>query len=268
MTNIPGTVPTPIVNSLGVATTVHRKPMQMSSGNQRAFPSPSMSKPVTGNPAYDARRKNIATRNRSWKAGIRPSSAVRNAVSVKALNVMHSLMLTALESDSREASDTMAETIKNCIKAGDYEMIITAESFAPVSYILSEREDDQPFAMSHGVDFTEVDTNGWDTEYWGVYDFDAVTGVVDCLRENNLLAYDEVPSKKDPRFFAHLYMSSTRTIPYDNSMGQEDLIMLVDEFPERTEEIRKLLDEGVDDSLELRARLEGKVIAHLADGAL
>jgi hypothetical protein len=268
MTNIPGTVPTPIVNSLGIATTVHRKPVQMSSVSQRAFPSPSMSKPAASNAAYEARRRNIGTRNRSWEAGIRPSSALRNAVSVKALKVMHSLMLTALDSDDRNASDQFTETIKKCIEAGDYEMLITAEAFAPVSYTLSEREDDTPFALSHELDFTNVDTTEWKPEYWGVYDFDAVTGVVNCLRDCKLLAYDEIPTKKDVRFFAHLYMSAAQMISYDYSMGQDDLIMVVDEYPERAPEIRKLLEDGVDDSLELRARLEGKVIAHLADGAL
>lgn len=268
MSNVPGTVPTPIVNSLGIATTVHRKPMQMTSGSQRSFPSPSMNKPAAQNSAYEARRRNIATRNRSWEAGIRPSSTLRNAVSVKALKVMHSLMLTALDCDDRNASDQFAETIKGCITSGDYEMLIIAEAFAPVSYVLSEREDDIPLATSHDIDFANVDTTDWDPEYWGVYDFDAVTGVVNCLRDNKMLAYDEVPTKKDVRFFAHLYMSASQSIPYDTSMGQEDLIMVVDEYPERAEDIRKMLEEGIDDPLELRGRLDGRVSSHLADGVL
>lgn len=268
MSNVPGTVPTPIVNSLGIATTVHRKPAQGPSGNQRAFPSPSMSKQSAPNAAYEARRRNIATKNRSWEAGIRPSSSLRNAVSVKALNVMHSLMLTALDSDDRNASDQFTETVKGCIKDGDYEMLIIAEAFAPVSYTLSEREDDVPFALNTELDFTNVDTSDWKPDYSGVYDFDAVTGVVNCLRDCKLLAYDEIPTKKDVRFFAHLYMSAAQMISYDYSMGQDDLIMVVDEYPERAPEIRELLDEGIDDPLEIRGRLDGKVSVHLADGVL
>lgn len=266
--NNSGTVPTPIVNSLGIATTVHRKPVPVPAGGRRAFPSPGM-KASKMPETHESRVKRITARNTAWESGKRPPAEVRNAVAIKALPIVGGLITISVNSDNRPAAEQFVESVESCVKAGDYETLIIAERFAPIAYIISESDEDATFGESYPIDFKNFDISGWEPEYVGINDFDEVTGVINGLRDIRLLSYDEIPDKTDQRFFAHLYMSSTRTLMYDSAMGGEDndFIMLVDEFPEHTSDIKELMEQGLH-APGVRARITGEVTPSLSEGVL
>ena len=274
-------IPTPIVDKNGKQTTVHKK---LETGDSRTLgiapPMLSADSKAPSVESYKKRLDRIQHENQQWSLGDKGTAAERAAVAVKALNVVGNLIMT-IASDQKRNEGTISDlgvSIASLSETGNYEPLIIAERFSGVVGVIKDVLDADEWSSDEwegeGLDegepisFDGEDTSDWESENVSTDDVSNIIDLVYTLREMNLMSPYELPERGESRFFAHLYMATTKTINYRrDDPNTLELIRLLDEYPERGKQIGEAIKAKVH-AAGIRALITDEVQPSLASGTL